>query len=338
MNGKEKNFFRGKKILITGAGGFIGSHLANYLYRKDAELYLFIRYTSKRDIGNLRFFNDELINNSHIIFGNLREKNTVENIVKKVDIIFHLAATISVPYSFINPDGVILNNILSTLNILTSSIESNVEKIIVLSSSEVYGTAKYAPIDEKHPISPQSPYAASKASSDSITKSFYHTYNLPVLIVRPFNTYGPGQSLRAVIPSIIFQALKFKKIKIGRLESKRDFNYIDDTINGLILSAEKGNFYGETINISSGKEFSIKEIIDNVSEILGEKFEIEVEKERVRSEKAEVFRLLGDFSKAEKLINYQPKISLKEGLKKTIKFIKKNLNYYEKEFKNRFYV
>ncbi len=333
MNGKEKEIsFKGKKVLVTGAGGFIGSHLSKKLYDLGAELRLFLRYTSSRSIGNLMFFEDEIVRKSEIIFGDLREKKAVEEACYGVDYIFHLGATISVPYSFEHPEEVFANNTQSTLNILLASLKNDPKKIVIVSSSEVYGTAKSVPIDEKHPLNPQSPYAASKVGSDSLSKSFYHTYGVPVLIVRPFNTYGPGQSLRAVISSIIYQAIRYGKVKIGRVDSKRDFNYVDDTVKGIILSALEGEFYGDVLNISSGVEYSIGEIIDKVSGILGKVLKVEVERERVRGDRVEVLRLLGDYSKAEKLIGYKPEISIEEGLKITIDFIKKHINFYDYEF------
>ncbi len=335
MNGKEREVsFKGKKVLVTGAGGFIGSHLSKRLYDMGAELRLFLRYTSSRNIGNLIFFEDEIIRKSEIIFGDLKEKKAVEDACYGVDYIFHLGATISVPYSFEHPEEVFINNTQSTLNILQASLKSEPEKIVIISSSEVYGTARSVPIDEKHPLNPQSPYAASKVGSDSLSKSFYHTYGLPVLIVRPFNTYGPGQSLRAVIPSIIYQAIRYGKVKIGRLDSRRDFNYVDDTVKGIILSALKGEFYGDVLNISSGGEYSIGEIVDKISNILGKNLSVEVEKERVRDDRVEVLRLIGDYSKAKKLLGYYPEVSINEGLEKTMAFIKENISYYD--YKNSF--
>jgi len=322
---------KNKKVLITGAGGFIGSHLTEQLIKSGARVRVFLRYNSRGDIGYLNEFNKDVLDNIEIIRGDLKNMDSVTRAVKDVNVIFHLGALISIPYSYVDPRDYADTNIIGTLNILKAAQEQNTEKVIITSTSETYGTALYSPINESHPMQAQSPYAATKISADKIAESFNKSFNLPVSIIRPFNTYGPRQSTRAVIPTIIYQALTGNKIKLGNLTPKRDFTFVEDTVKGFIKIAESDNSIGETINIGYGETISIGELVKAVEEILGKKLIIESEESKNRPDESEVKLLLCDNSKAKKLINWEPQVSLKEGLKKTIDYIKEHLDEYKEE-------
>lgn len=315
--------WKGKKVLVTGSAGFIGSHLTERLLELGADVSSFIRYNSRDDIGFIKSLKDsERIN---IIKGDIRELSTVKGAVKGHDIILHLAASISVHYSILNPSEVIETNVIGTLNVLNAAKDENVEKVVITSSSEVYGTAIYAPIDEKHPLQAQSPYAASKIAGDKIAESFYKCYNLPVAIVRPFNTFGPRQTTRAVIPSVITQVLTQDKIMIGATNTFRDFTFVNDTVEGFIKMAESPKSVGEIVNIGSGNEISINDMIKKVIKLVGKDVKIEVEEKRLRPNKSEVMRLLADNEKAKKLLGWEPKINFDEGLRRTIDWISNSI-------------
>lgn len=311
--------WKGKKVLVTGSAGFIGSHLTERLLGLGADVSSFIRYNSRDDIGFIKSLKDsEKIN---VLKGDIRELSTVKEAVKGQDVVLHLAASISVHYSMLHPSEVVETNVMGTLNVLNASKDENVEKVVITSSSEVYGTALYAPIDEKHPLQAQSPYAASKIAGDKIAESFYNCYNLPVAIIRPFNTFGPRQSTRAVIPSVITQALTQNKILIGATNTFRDFTFVGDTVEGFIKMAESPKSVGEVVNIGSGKEISINDMIKKVVKLTGKDVKIEVEEQRLRPNKSEVMRLLADNKKAKKILGWEPKVSFDEGLKRTIDWI-----------------
>ena len=319
--------WKGKKVLVTGSAGFIGSHLTEKLLDLGADVSSFIRYNSRDDLGFIQSLKDsEKIN---IIKGDIRELATVKEAVKGQDIVFHLAASISVPYSMIHPSEVVETNVMGTLNVLTASKDEDVEKVVVTSSSEVYGSALYVPIDEKHPLQAQSPYAASKIGGDKIAESFYRCYNLPVATIRPFNTFGPRQSTRAVIPTIITQALTQDKILIGATDTFRDFTFVSDTANGFIKIAESPKSIGEVINIGSGVDISINDVIKKVVKIVGRDVQVVVDEKRLRPNKSEVKRLLASNEKAKRLVGWEPEVSLDEGLKRTIEWISKSINFYK---------
>lgn len=322
-----------KKILITGAGGFIGSHLTEELVNKGYNIRAFVRYTSDGRTGYIEEFPREKQKKIEIFRGDLKNSESVRRAVKGIDVIFHLGASISIPYSYEDPRDFVETNVVGTLNILESSRKEKISKIVITSSSEVYGTAKYEPIDENHPLQSQSPYSATKISADKISESFYKSFDLPVSIIRPFNTYGPRQSTRAVIPAIITQALTKKKIKLGSLTPKRDFTYVEDTVRGYIKIMESDNSVGEIINIGSGETFSIRDIVKKVGRLLNKNLEsiVEIEKERIRPEESEVMLLLCDNAKAKRLLGWKPEINLEDGLKKTIEYIEKNLDKYSRE-------
>lgn len=321
-----------KKVLVTGAGGFIGSHLTERLVELGSKVRTFVRYTSNGRLENIEEFPRKVLDKIEIFKGDLKSPDSVERAVEGINVIFHLGAIISIPYSYEDPRDFIETNIVGTLNILGAARKYDVNKVVITSTSEVYGTARYTPIDENHPLQPQSPYAASKVGADKLSESFYKSFDLPVAIIRPFNTYGPRQSMRAVIPTIITQALIKDKIKLGSLTPKRDFTYVEDIVQGYIKIAKSNSSIGKIINIGSGKAYSVKDIVKTIGQILNKNLEskIEIEEERIRPGKSEVMLLLCDNTKAKKLLRWEPKVSLEEGLKKTIEYIEKHPNKYFK--------
>ena len=317
-----------KTVLVTGAGGFIGSHLVERLLKLDANVKAFVRYNSRNDWGLLELLPKEELNKINIIMGDLRDSDAIRNAVKDVDIVFHLGALIAIPYSYIHPRETIETNIIGTLNVLTAVKEFGIEKIVHTSTSEVYGTAQYVPIDEKHPLQGQSPYSASKIGADKIAESFFLSYNLPVATIRPFNTYGPRQSARAIIPTIISQALVNKRVKIGSTFPTRDLTFIEDTVNGFLKVVESNNSIGEVINIGSNFEISIGDLAKKIVSMIDEKIPIDSEEKRKRPKRSEVQRLWVDNTKAKELLDWEPKYTLDIGLKKTIEWISENINFY----------
>ena len=329
MNWKDKS------VLITGAGGFIGSHLTEHLVELGANIRAFIRYNSRNDWGLLELLPREKLNNIAVIMGDLKDADAVRYAVKDIDIILHLGSLIAIPYSYVHPRETIETNIMGTLNVLTAAKENGIEKFIHTSTSEVYGTARYVPIDENHPLQGQSPYSASKIGADKIAESFYRSFNLPVAIIRPFNTFGPRQSARAVIPTIITQALTKGKIFLGYLHPTRDYTYVKDVVEGFIKVAESPKSVGEDINIGSNFEISIGDLTEKIISLIGKNAEIVTDSSRTRPPKSEVERLWCDNTKAKRLLGWSPTTSLDEGLKKTIDWISDNINLYKPELYNR---
>ena len=321
--------WQGKKVLVTGAAGFIGSHLTERLVQLGANVTAFIRYNSRGSHGSLEMLPKELQSEIKIVMGDLKDPYAVKNAVKGQEIIFHLAALIGIPYSYVHPINYVQTNVLGTSYLLTSCLDENIEKFINTSTSEVYGTAKYVPIDEGHPLQGQSPYSASKIAADKMAESFFCTFKLPVAIIRPFNTYGPRQPSRAVIPTIISQAMKNDKIKLGSLTTTRDLNYVGDTVNGFIRVAEVPESAGEIINIGSSKEISVGDLAKKIFMLLGKSPEIITEERRLRPEKSEVERLLANTDKAKKILNWSPEITLDEGLKRTIEWTVQNPDFHK---------
>jgi len=308
------------RVLVTGADGFIGSHLVEMLVSKGYQVNALTQYNSFNNWGWLEDINGK--DKIKILTGDIRDPHYCKEIVKNVDIIFHLAALIAIPYSYIAPDAYIDTNVKGTLNICQAAKENGNIRVIHTSTSEVYGTAQYIPIDEEHPIQPQSPYSASKIAADAVALSFYNSFDLPVSIARPFNTYGPRQSARAVIPTIITQiANGMKEIKLGDTSPTRDFNYVEDTCRGFISIAENNTTIGETINIGSNSEITIKDTLNLIKELMDSDVNFIQDKQRLRPEKSEVFRLWCDNTKIEALTGFKPKIGIREGLKKTIDWI-----------------
>ncbi|KNY30277.1 NAD-dependent 4,6-dehydratase LegB [Pseudobacteroides cellulosolvens] len=326
---------KGKKVLVTGADGFIGSHLVEALIEEGARVTAFVFYNSFNSWGWLDTFPADTLSKINVFQGDIRDLNCLREVVKDVDSIFHLAALIAIPYSYIAPESYIDTNIKGTLNILQAAKDFSVERVFITSTSEVYGTAKYVPIDELHPFQGQSPYSASKIGADRIAESFYRSYNLPVTIVRPFNTYGPRQSARAVIPAIISQLLSGKtEIKLGNLTPTRDFNYVKDTVNGFIEIAKSDRTIGEEINIATGVETCIGDIFEEIRLQINKEAKVINDDIRIRPEKSEVDRLLGSNKKIMELTNWKPEYSLKDGLKETIVWLRDNLERYKTDIYN----
>ncbi|MBP3505396.1 MAG: SDR family oxidoreductase [Lachnospiraceae bacterium] len=323
------------KILVTGADGFIGSHLTEELVKKGYEVKAFVYYNSFNTWGWLDTLSKEVMEYVEIFQGDIRDPNGVEEAMRGVDGVFHLAALIAIPFSYHSPDTYVDTNIKGTLNVLQAARKLNTKRVLITSTSEVYGTAQYVPIDEKHPFQGQSPYSATKIGADRLAESFYRSFQLPVTIVRPFNTYGPRQSARAVIPTIITQLLAGKEeIKLGSLAPTRDFNYVKDTANGFISIYESDKTIGEEINIATQREISIGELALELIKQINPSARIICDEQRLRPEKSEVNRLLGCNEKILRLTDWKPQYSLEEGLKNTIQFLKDNLDKYKIDLYN----
>jgi len=328
---------QGKNILVTGADGFIGSHLVEALLEQGAKVRAFVFYNSFNSWGWLDAFPLEKLKQIEVFPGDIRDSNGVRKSMEGMDIVFHLAALIAIPFSYHSPDSYVDTNIKGTLNVLQAAKSLNTPRVLVTSTSEVYGTARYVPIDEKHPFQGQSPYSATKIGADRLAESFYRSFNLPVTIVRPFNTYGPRQSARAVIPTIITQLLAGQtEIKLGNLRPTRDFVYVKDTVQGFIEIAKSDTTIGEEINIATQKEISIGELASElISQILPEAH-IVTENQRLRPEKSEVDRLLGSNEKIMRMTNWRPRYNLKQGLAETIAWFRvpENLSRYKPNLYN----
>jgi len=323
------------KVLVTGADGFIGSHLVEELLDKGYEVKAFTYYNSFNTWGWLDSFPKSKLEQIEIFSGDIRDPNGVYEAMKGVDQVFHLAALIAIPFSYHSPDSYVDTNIKGTLNILQAARKLETSRILITSTSEVYGTAQYVPIDEKHPYQGQSPYSATKIGADRLAESFYRSFNMPVSIVRPFNTYGPRQSARAVIPTIITQLLAGKEeIRLGSLTPTRDFNYVKDTARGFVAIAHSDNTIGEEINIATQQEISIGELAESIIAQINPRAIIVNEEERLRPENSEVNRLLGSNEKIKRLTDWTPKYNLEEGLHETIEWIKLNMKAYKTDIYN----
>ena len=326
---------KNKKILVTGAAGFIGSHLTEMLVKRGAKVKALSYYNSFNYWGWLEVL--DCLNEIEVVSGDVRDPHFCKEITKGIDVIFHLAALIAIPYSYVAPDSYVDTNIKGTLNICQAAKENGCERVIHTSTSEVYGTAQYVPINEKHPLQPQSPYSATKIGADAMAMSFHSAFGLPVTTARPFNTYGPRQSARAVIPTIIGQIAAGKKqIKLGDLTPTRDFNYVLDTCRGFIALAESDKTIGEVINIGSGVEISVGDTLNLIKKIMNSDVEFITDKQRLRPEKSEVFRLCCDNTKIHELTGFLPEYSLKKGLKETIDWFTSsdNLSRYKIDIYN----
>lgn len=321
---------KNQTVLVTGGGGFIGSRLCERLVQSGATVRAFVRYTSRAEIGLLRFLEPDILKKVEIIRGDLRDFSAVEQASRGVDIVFHLGALISIPYSYVHPVETVQTNVLGTLNILEACRKSGA-KLVHTSTSEVYGTALRVPIDEDHPLQGQSPYSASKIGADKLVESYFRSFGLPTVTVRPFNTYGPGQSTRAVIPTIVTQALAGGVVRLGNLDAIRDFTYLDDTVEGFLLTAQADTWNGETYNLGSGEEISIGAIAALIFRLMGKQAEIQLEKSRLRPEKSEVLRLISDNRKAKLELGWQPTVGMEEGLQRTIRWIGEHLDLYQPE-------
>lgn len=324
-----------KKILVTGSDGFIGSHLTEELVKNGYQVKAFVYYNSFNNWGWLDTLPTDIMKNVEIFQGDIRDPNGVKEALKGCDAVFHLAALIAIPFSYHSPDTYVDTNIKGTLNVLQASRALGTQRVLVTSTSEVYGTAQYVPIDEKHPYQGQSPYSATKIGADRLAESFYRSFELPVTIVRPFNTYGPRQSARAVIPTIITQLLAGKEeIKLGSLTPTRDFNFVKDTANGFISIYHSEKTIGQEINIATQKEISIGQLAEELIRQINPNAQIICDEQRLRPEKSEVNRLLGCNKKILKLTDWKPQYTFEEGLRETIEFLRHNMDKYKTDIYN----
>ena len=322
------NQWPGKNVLVTGAGGFLGSTLTQQLIEAGANVRAFVRYNSRGDSGLLKLLPAQHLKNVEIIAGDLRDLPAVQNAVEQVEVVFHLGALIAIPYSYVHPVEVAETNIMGTINVMTACLQKDA-RMIHTSTSEVYGTALRVPIDEDHRLQGQSPYSASKIGADKMVESYYRSFGLKVVTVRPFNTYGPRQSARAVIPTIITQVINSDVIHLGNLDTRRDFTYVTDTTAGFIAAAQKEGLEGETFNLGTGTEVSIAALVEKIIRISGKKVEVVIDQQRLRPEKSEVMRLLSDNSKAKKMLGWEPMVNFDEGLAKTYAWVKENMHLYQ---------
>jgi NAD dependent epimerase/dehydratase len=319
---------KGKHVLVTGAGGFIGSHLVERLISEGARVRAFVHYNSRRDPGLLCHLPPAVFSQVELVAGDLHDAAAVQSAVDGSEIVFHLGALISIPYSYYHPVEVAYTNFIGTLNVLMACRQSKVQRLIHTSTSEVYGTARQVPISEAHPLQGQSPYSASKIGADKLAESFYCTYDLPVVTIRPFNTFGPRQSARAVIPTIISQVLTRSTVHLGSLETKRDFTYVEDTVSGFLAAALCRDVCGKTYNLGTGREICIGDLADLIIDKIGKTVKIKIDQERLRPNKSEVMELISDFAQARADLNWQPLITLDQGLDETIKSISHHLDLY----------
>lgn len=318
------------KVLVTGAGGFIGSHLVEELVRQGEEVRAFVRYNSRNQWGLLEDLPKPVLDQIEIVLGDLKDPDGVKKAVKGCQKVFHLGALIAIPYSYVHPFDFIQTNVVGTANLLNACLETEgLVRVVHTSTSEVYGNAQYIPMDEKHPLHAQSPYSASKIGADQLAESYYRCFDLPVSILRPFNTFGPRQSIRAIVPTIISQALGEDQIRLGNLKPRRDFLFVKDTVRGFIEIGKCEKAIGKVVNIGTGKDISIEELTKKILYLLGGNREIETDARRVRPEKSEVMQLLSDTRLAQELFGWKPQYSLEEGLKKTIDWYRENLSKFK---------
>jgi len=322
---------RDATVAVTGAAGFIGSHLVEALVAEGARVRAIARYNSRSALGALDWVPDEVRSEVEVVFGDIRDLESAVDAVRGCEVIFHLAAQIAIPYSYVNPRDYVETNVLGTLNVLQAARAGSVRRLVHTSTSEVYGTAQRVPITEDHPLSAQSPYAASKVAADQLALSFHRSFELPVTVLRPFNTYGPRQSARAVIPTIIDQALKGGPVRIGSLEPRRDLTYVTDTVRGFIAVSGADAAVGETLQLGTGEDVSVGELIETVQALLGCEVEIMQEEKRVRPEMSEVGLLLSDPRRMTDVTGWRPEVALRDGLEQTIRWIEARPGSYAAE-------
>ncbi len=321
----------GKRVLVTGASGFIGSHLVEALVGEGATVRALAHYNSRNDAGLLRRLPPDVQREVDVFYGDLKDPWSVHQAMEGTETVFHLGALIGIPYSYVNPYDVVQTNVLGTYHVLAAARDLGVGRVVHTSTSEVYGSAQYVPIDENHPLQGQSPYSASKIGADKLAESFYLSFELPVSTVRPFNTYGPRQSARAVIPTIITQALTQDFVKLGALYPRRDFTYATDTAAGFIAAAESDATVGQVVNLGTGDDITIGELVDLVVELIGRDIEVRSDQGRIRPEGSEVVRLLSNNQKAKAIMGWEPRVGFREGLERTISWIGENLDLYQTE-------
>lgn len=318
----------GRSVLVTGAGGFIGGHLVERLVRDGARVRAMCRYNSRNDRGTLDWLDSAVTAEVDVVLGDLRDIESVERAVKGCDVVLHLGAQIAIPYSYVNPRDFVEVNALGTLNVAQSALRHGVERVVHASTSEVYGTAQSVPISEDHPLEPQSPYAASKVAADKLMDSFRRSFDLPVCVLRPFNTYGPRQSARAVIPTIIGQALSGSTLRLGSLHPRRDLVFVEDTAAGFVAAATSEAALGRTVQLGTDHDVSVGDLVEAVGDILGRKLIVETDPARVRPPLSEVERLRASPALARKLLGWEPRVDLRDGLTRTIAWIEANIRQY----------
>ena len=332
MKSQGKFDWQGLKVLVTGAGGFIGSHLIERLVKLGADVTAFVHYNSRNDWGLLEQLPPRLRNKLNVVAGDICDPHMLKEICRGQKVVFHLAALIPIPYSYVAPASFLQTNAMGSLNLFKACMEAGVRKIVHTSTSETYGSARYVPIDEEHPLQAQSPYSASKIAADKIAESFHLSYGAPIAVIRPFNTYGPRQSARAVIPAVISQALGGRRsISLGSLHPVRDFNYVADTVAGFIAVAESKKTTGKVINVGSGSGITIGDLVKLISKIMGRKIKVVTDEQRVRTPGSEVERLVCDSSRAREICGWRPKFKLDDGLSRTIEYIEGNIGLYKSD-------
>jgi NAD dependent epimerase/dehydratase len=319
---------RGRPVLVTGAGGFIGGHLVEMLVAEGARVTALVRYNSRNDRGTLDWIDPAVAAEVEVVLGELRDVESVSRAVRGAEVVLHLGAQIAIPYSYVNPRDFFEVNILGTLNVAQACLTAGVERVVHTSTSEVYGSAQQVPITEAHPLEPQSPYAASKLGADKLMDSWHRSFELPVVVVRPFNTYGPRQSARAIIPTIISQALAGDTLRLGSLHPRRDLTFVRDTASAMIAAATSPDALGETIQLGTGEAVSVGEIVEAVGELMGRELHPVLDEARVRPEHSEVQLLLSDPGLARSRLGWEPAVSLRDGLERTIEWIAHNADRY----------
>lgn len=319
------------RVLVTGAGGFIGSHLVEALVRRGDRVRAFVRYNSRGNLGQLENVLPEVVREVEVYRGDLRDGDAIQKAMAGCQMVFHLGAVVAIPYSYIHPMEFVQTNVLGTVQVLNACLAIGVERLVHASTSEVYGTAQYVPMDETHPLQAQSPYAATKIAADQLVESYFRTFGLPVSIVRPFNTYGPRQSARAVIPTIIVQALAERPIELGSLSPSRDLTYVDDTVAGFIAAAESPGVIGEVLNLGAGQDVSVGKLAQTVLGLMGKDLPVVSRSERIRPLKSEVLQLRSDNRKAHRLLGWSARVTLEDGLKRTIDWVVGHSHLYRAE-------
>jgi NAD dependent epimerase/dehydratase len=325
------NDLTGTSVLVTGAGGFIGGHLTARLARDGADVRALVRYNSRNDRGTLDWLTPEELAGVDVVLGELRDLESVARAMQGVEVVLHLGAQIAIPYSFVNPRDFFEVNVLGTLNVMQAALGAGVSRVVQTSTSEVYGTAQTVPITEAHPLHPQSPYAASKVGADALALSWHRSFDVPVTVLRPFNTYGPRQSARAVIPTIISQALAGGVIRLGSLHPRRDLTFVEDTVEGFVAAATSEAALGRTIQLGTNRDVSVGELVELVGGILGRDLEVETDEARVRPALSEVERLLADPGLATELLGWEARVDMREGLQRTIEWIDEHRSRYRHE-------
>lgn len=326
--------WRGKKVLVTGAGGFVGSHLVEALVVRGAQVRALVRYNSRNDWGNLELLPQSVANEIEVVSGDIRDPFFVDGAVQGREVVFHLASLIAIPFSYLAPQSYVETNMGGAVNVLQAARRHAVEKIVHTSTSEVYGTAVYSPIDEEHPLQGQSPYSASKIGADKLAESYERSFSVPVATIRPFNVFGPRQSARAVIPTIISQALGRDFVELGSLTPVRDLTYVSDTVEAFVRVAEEPISVGEVINVGNGTGITIGELAERALRLLGSHASIRTASERVRPDRSEVFRLVCDSSKAKRFLNWSPQVSLDDGIMAVIDWIREHPAAYKAHIYN----